>query len=1195
MRLTAVDIVGFKSFSEPTRIEFHEGVTAIVGPNGSGKSNITDAIRWVLGEQSTNELRAGRMVDVVFSGTQSKRALGFAEVTIYFDNQDGGLPIEFSDVAVTRRYYRSGESEYEINGAACRLKDIIALFMDTGIGKDGYSIIGQGKVDQILSPKGDERRQIFDEASGIVKFKTRKAESLKKLEQTDLNLVRLDDILGELSLRLGPLEKQADDARAFLAHSEALKTLEIWYVDNQVKNHLETEHQLNDELFTVKTKQKQAETRQAEIREAYESIGQTLALLENETESLRAEHDRLGTERSEVLAEKSRAELSLEHGQSRVDTLEQDIRALGSLLATSDGDDEKQKKKRESLERLLARYEAELEEKRNALEKALNEAQEAASKRRALADELDQLRQKRFEAKSELVEIGAEIQTRQRQLEESDALIAENKGDLSRLSFQLEEWKETHQKLCTDAELAATRFTEHMAALEAKSQTLQEAERELVTLSAEIKNIDYRSRLLTDLERQGEGYPGVVRRIEKKRREDSGFRDGVRGPLAGLLEVDDGFALAVETALGAAANHIVTENQQIASRWIAWLKETKGGRATFLPIAQMKAWPLDPKVIVKATGKKGFLGSADQFVRAADDLDEIIGRLLGRTLVVDTLDHALTVFNAVDRMVRIVTLDGELLSPGGSISGGHDERTGAGVISRKSELRQLTKKRAEIRLKEEAIETSIASLRPAIAALENERAMLDQARLEAIKKVDELQHTLDEADKTKKALEKANAETESRQSVLRAELATLRGTEQMVKQTVETVDHKETLLTERLSEDPVDDKTRAAVLDALRADVGDLRVNVTSVEETLRSHDALDEQMRKSREADRARLSEMERQIETARKTIEETKARLLSLNERSDKLAEALHLKQTDVRQKSVERQALESKRHEAFSKMETEGEAKGALLAEEEKLEAKRERLQNTIDELKNRLWERYELVQDELKEEDIPDLPGMTPAKASREMGALRTQIRDIGPVNPAAIEELSEVGRRVESLHVQREDMEQARQELETVIADLDRAMKEQFSDGFAKINAAFTQVFRELFNGGDATLELADQDNLLESDIVIRAQPPGKRMQNLNPLSGGERSLTAIALLFAIMRLRPAPFCVFDEIESNLDDANVLRFADYIRKYATETQFVLVTHRKGTMESADRLYGVTMQERGISSILSMQLETSARTH
>ncbi|HHU12539.1 MAG TPA: chromosome segregation protein SMC [Clostridiaceae bacterium] len=1188
MRLTAVDIIGFKSFSDATRIEFHEGVTAIVGPNGSGKSNITDAIRWVLGEQSTNELRAGRMADIVFAGTQSKRALGFAEVTIHFDNADGHLPLEYSEVAVTRRYFRSGESEYEINKAPCRLKDIVALFMDTGIGKDGYSIIGQGKVDQILSPKGDDRRQIFDEASGIVKFKTRKMESLRKLEQTDANLLRLDDILGELALRLAPLRKQAEDARAYRQYAEALKSLDIWYVDHQVKSHEQTLAELAADASDAGVAFRDAEARVLRIKHEYEQAGEALRDLDDAIEKMRSEHDVLSADKTTLLASRSRTELSVEHAAIRIRSLQDEAARLHEALDSKDGDHDRQAKKRAGLDALRTRYAAELKTQQSLLEEAVAAANLAAKKRQELSSQLDLVRQQHFDAKSRLVELDAELQILTRHLDDVKSAGSDRQGDQSRLMFQIESWQDEHARQSAlaaeqDAELAGKRGE----ADKARDALTQKTEA-LAALDAATNQAAYRMRLLTDLDRQGEGYPGVVRRIEARRHQDSAMGLDVLGPLASLLEVSDGFELAVETALGPAANHIVTKDQKTAAVWIDWLKKTRGGRATFLPIAQMKAWPLDRTLLEKVKGSAGYLGTADTCVQVNPELDEIVGRLLGRTFVVDTLDHALDVFNRVNRMVRVVTLDGELLSPGGSVSGGFDQRTGAGVISRKNELKQLAKKQAEAVVAKAELETELDEARTALRALMQTCETLEQNRRETARAIESLNRTMEQGETALAAYQKADRDARSREMELAAALTELTDAKTKATAFADELTDREAELVKQLADEPSADNR--SELEILRQDVQDLRVNLTSVEETIRSLDELAQHVQETRAAERQRLSGIEAEIKTVAAERDRAEEMLAKIHAEQTALERSLQTLADAVKAKQGERQALEGKRRDAFLAMEKEGETRGTLLAALEKLEAKKERIQNQIDELKNRLWEQYELVADELSVKLVPDMPDMTPTRAAREINGLRAKIRELGPVNPGAIDELADVSARVDGFAIQREDMEQARQELKTVIHDLDLAMKLQFKDGFTRIAAAFTQVFRELFNGGDATLDLADGDDLLESDIVIRAQPPGKKMQNLNPLSGGERSLTAIALLFAIMRLRPAPFCVFDEIESSLDDANVLRFADYIRKYSKRTQFVLVTHRKGTMESADRLYGVTMQERGVSSILSMQLET-----
>lgn len=1191
MRLKAVDIVGFKSFSEPTRIEFHEGVTAIVGPNGSGKSNITDAIRWVLGEQGTTTLRAGKMVDVIFSGTQNKRALGFAEVTIYFDNEDGALPIDFADVAITRRYYRSGESEYAINGSSCRLKDIVQLFMDTGIGKDGYSIIGQGKVDQLLSPRGDDRRQVFDEASGIVKFKTRKTESLRKLEQTDQNILRLDDILGELTLRVEPLQKQAEAAKQFLAFSATLQNIETWHAVTQIDSHETNRETLAAQLATLKGDLAAADAKTAAIRDAYEQGGKRLLELEAATEQFRTEHDRVGLERAELLTQKSRYQLESDHAKKRIVQLRDDLALLTASLAESSEEDKKQAAKRESLLRVKKRYDDDLDAAKQKLQAALTAASADAAKRRALADELDAVRQQRFDLLNRKIELETECTFLQRQAKEATHAAAEQRGDLSRLAFQLETWQDELQTAASQAQAAEAAY----AAAKEKAQTLQQTFDALTQrrskAEADMENVLYRQRLLEDLERQGEGYPGVVKRIEKKRQDDPAMAQGIWGPLASLLDVDDGYAIAVEVALGAAANHIVADNQRKASEWIAWLKTTRGGRATFLPVAEMKPWPLEPSLLTKMAALPGYRGTAAEAVHHDAALDAIVGRLLGRTVIVEGLQNALDLFNKMNHMVRVVTLEGELLSPGGSMTGGLDARTGAGVIARKNELKLVEKRRGELAAVLSDLQAQLTAGHTAAKDAQRALSETEAAHLAAAQALTDKQHVCQQGEQRAAQLKQKQAGGEQEADALAAQISEKEEAIATQQTALAELDRLEGDLKTRLEQHDQGDHQQAAQLEDLREDVQNLRVSATSVEETIRALDLMEAQASRTRASEEARRVAIEGQIAAHEATIEDVTVKLADAESKALVIEQKISELTRIVHEHQERRGALEQIRHEAFEAMEKEGEVRGSLLAELERIESRRERLQNQIDELKNRLWEQYELIADDLSLATLDVPENMSVTKATREINQLRNKIKDLGPVNPAAIHELAQVADRIDELTLQRDDVVASRQELATVIRDLDKAMKEQFEAGFAQISASFTQVFRELFNGGDATLELEEADNLLESDIIIKAQPPGKKMQNLNPLSGGERSLTAIALLFAIMRLRPAPFCVFDEIESSLDDANVLRFADYIRKYAHTTQFVLVTHRKGTMESADRLYGVTMQERGISSILSMQLASS----
>jgi chromosome segregation protein len=1186
MRLTSLELTGFKSFPETTKIEFDEGITAIVGPNGSGKSNITDAIRWVLGEQSLSRLRGSRMADIVFSGTQSRRALGFTEVTISFDNADLVLPIDYKTVEITRRYYRSGESEYEINRTPCRLKDIVTLFMDTGIGRDGYSIVGQGKVDQILSGRTDERRQLFDEASGIVKFKARKNEALRKIEITDQNLLRLDDILTELRLRLGPLENQAKDARLFLEINRELKEKEIYHIHCQVKHFSEQLRALGDEAAAIKVKREKSAATVDAIRDENEQTGKRIDVLQDETDLLHKQHDEASAKLAEISASLSRLELDDEHRTNRLQALADEKAQLADRRRAVSSDLAERKSKRILLKATVDRYESELEAAKVHLQALLARHDEEMRRRQKVKANLDHCRDRLFDLKTKKVDLESERRVIKTQLDAAKTTAAELKSTLSRLTFQIEDAVDTLNAVSTEKEAFDAERQMQLDLLEQISVSLSEQEERRATLRTERDNALYRLKVLENLERTGEGFPQSVRRLQQEISRNPDLGEGWIGPFSSVIEVDDGFELAIETTLGPSAWHIVVDEQKTASRLIGWLKDRRAGRATFLPVGQMSAWPLAERDLRELRAMKGWLGTADTFVSADLSLQKIVTRLLGRTVIADTLENALAMFNSCGRKLRFVTLGGDVLHPGGSMAGGYDDKTGSGLISRRREKRDLEKMIKDLVQKLAALEQEILQTGEERRKLSLERSEGEKQGAEFTSKqakaTQDLAHLQDTAVNLSTRLEQAKL----REEEFTAEEVKLKEQGEVLEAELMAAESEEERLREESSVDEQSLAGAEAALDDAREDVADLRVSLNSVLETIQAQDELEQRVKEDENAIERRLEAIACEEKSAQEKLVENAGLHEEMTVLQKTLELAMQQAKEEVSRLGEQRQALEVRRRELFSALEKEGEKAGYLTADYERCEASRIRVESRIDEQKSRLWEKYELTLE--TSQDFAKLD-LEPTKAAKDVAKLYSELKKLGQINPVVIEELEEVKKRSDELERQYTDMVLSRRELGQVIRELDEAMTERFGDYFQKLSASFRQVFRELFNGGDAALELADSDDLLESDILIRAQPPGKRMQSLNPLSGGERSLTAIALVFAILRLRPSPFCIFDEIESSLDDANVLRFADYIRKYSADTQFVLVTHRKGTMEAADRLYGVTMQERGISSILSMSLE------
>ena len=1179
MYLKSIEVQGFKSFANKIVFDFHNGITGIVGPNGSGKSNVADAVRWVLGEQRVKQLRGGSMQDVIFAGTENRRPLSYAYVAITLDNSDHQLSIDYEEVTVSRRLYRSGESEYLINGAACRLKDINELFYDTGIGKEGYSIIGQGQIDRILSSKPEESRELFDEATGIVKFKRRKNTAQKKLEDEKQNIVRINDILAELEKQLGPLEKQSAAAREYLKKKEALKLCDV----NMFL--LETER-VQGALTELEQKISDTDRELKETTGQYENIKKEHARIEEELEELNRRLD-------ETKEAASRAGLGRQQLEGQIEVLKEQINSV--------------RQGGEQLEGRLKNIAADVKERQEAREKLAAEQAE-------LAKQLEAAASVSGEADARLQELREQIEAENTAAEISKNTIisllnerASTKGRLQRYDAMQEQAQirrtELNQKLLlakSSEEEQRVQYEGHLKKLEEISGriiTLSEAQREKEEeaegLRRELgkKNEELEigqsafhresSRLesLRNMAERYEGYGNSIRKVMEQKKNVP----GIEGVVADLIKVDQRYETAIETALGGSIQNIVTENEDTAKELIEYLKKNRFGRATFLPLTSVGGRGGFAKP--EALKEKGAIGLASTLIRADKKYDRVVQHLLGRVLVAEHIDDAIRIARKYKHSIFIVTLEGESLSPGGSMTGGAF-RNSSNLLGRKRELTELEenvqKLEADIREARLQIETLREQRRERRAEAESLSTELQRLYLQqntAKMNSDQAKARLDEIIEGYSGLRKELSEIEkqfadihdSREAIFRE----IRESEEQEKQNEARIETAQARLAElKQSEaESIDDNEKAHLkLAALTQKAGFVDENAARIERELVRLHTEEQEIHEGMQKGNADIEAKEEGIGALRKQIEDMIARSERLNGETAELG--------------GKREALLTGQKDFFTKREELSDKQTRLDKEIFRLNSQREKLEETVDSLTDYMWEEYELTYNTalpMKQEEDMDL-----AALKRQTSVLKDEIRKLGDVNVNAIEDYKNISERYEFMNTQRNDLVKAEETLMGIISELDTGMRRQFEEQFARIRVEFDKAFKELFGGGKGTLELDPDADMLEAGVRIIAQPPGKKLQNMMQLSGGEKALTAISLLFAIQNLKPSPFCLLDEIEAALDDSNVNRFAKYLHKLTKNTQFIIITHRKGTMESADRLYGITMQEKGVSTLVSVNL-------
>ena len=1179
MYLKNIEVQGFKSFAQKINFEFHNGITGIVGPNGSGKSNVGDAVRWVLGEQSAKQLRGGNMQDVIFSGTETRKPLSFASVAITLDNSDHKLPVDFNEVTVTRRLYRSGESEYLINGSACRLKDINEMFYDTGIGKEGYSIIGQGQIDKILSGKPEERRELFDEAAGIVKFKRRKNTTIKKLQDEQANLVRVTDILSELTRQLGPLERQSETARIYLAKRDTLRELDVncFLVENE---------KTSQELKELDIKNTRAAEELEENQKAYDQTKVEYDRLEEELEKLTSQMEQLreDTQNKAIRRQQLDGEIKVlreqilagvqneEHYKNRLQTIEADLKERQTSLESQEQEKSQlhaallQAKKRQGdEEERLSNIQAQIEECTQAVENGKNEIIELLNSRattRGKAQRFDTMMeqidirragisQRQLHLKTEEAEQHTEMEKAREKFQGITTLIEEMNAECQRLDDEVHKLTSELKQQNSQMEIGQSAYHREASRLES------------------LKNITERY----------DGYGNSIRRVmEQKDR-----APGIKGVVADLIQVNKEYEIAIETALGGSIQNIVTDNEQTAKQMIEFLKKNRFGRATFLPLNSINTKSSFTQR--EALKEPGVIGLASELVTTGPEYTGLATYLLGRVLVVDHIDHAIAIARKYRHSLRMVTVEGESFNPGGSMSGG-SFKNNSNLLGRRREIEELESSVKALKKDMDAMQKSINDNRSKRNVIRDTIADLQEKLRQQYVAQNTAKMNMNQVEAKTKEIQAGYGEIQREQMEIRRQIEEAKADHNKIAEELKASEQDEKELEafiqtrqKELEEWKTEEQEVSKKLESLRLEASTAQQKESFASETLNRLNHEMEALRQEEADIHETLTLGSEENQKKRQSVEDLEAVIKTLGEEETKARAQLESWQAVKDEKNTSHKAFFEKRDELSGKI--------SLLDKEcYRLKSQMEKLEEHRESQISYLWNEYEITPNnalQYKKEELTDLNAM-----KRDIAQVKDEIRKLGNVNVNAIEEYKEISERHAFLSGQYEDLKTAEAQLEKIIQELDEGMRRQFTEKFQDIQREFDKAFKELFGGGKGTLELEEDVDILEAGIRIISQPPGKKLQNMMQLSGGEKALTAIALLFAIQNLKPSPFCLLDEIEAALDDSNVGRFAGYLQKLTKNTQFIIITHRRGTMNAADRLYGITMQEKGVSALVSVDL-------
>lgn len=1179
MYLKSIEVQGFKSFANKIVFEFQNGITGIVGPNGSGKSNVADAVRWVLGEQSAKQLRGSKMEDVIFAGTEARKPVGFAYVSITFDNEDHALPVEYNEVTVTRKVFRSGESEYQLNGHSCRLKDITELFYDTGIGKEGYSIIGQGQIDKILSGRPEERRELFDEAAGIVKFKRRKAASIKKLENERENLVRVNDILKELEKQVGPLEKQSEKAKEYLKLKQDLKIRDVnafLMESDEIRNSLkECEEKsliaandlkaANEEYDSTKAEYDSLEIQLNEINNSIETTNTLLSNTEIEKQRLDGVINVYAEQIKTIQANSihytnrlSDISKSIDEKNDSLSKLDEEKLSLAESLTSYEEKRAEAKAKHDEILNSIEEINRNIEDYNNKIIDVLSLKTKTTADNQKFQTMLEQKNIRKAELNSIIIQKKSEENLADNSINEfSDQLVkADNK--INNLTEQI---NDVNQGIITNKDKIS-----ELTSIIDKEQTQYHREKsKLESLIAITERYD--------------GYGNSIRKIMELKETNS----GILGVIADIIKVEKKYETAIETALGGTIQNIVTDNEKTAKELIAYLKENKLGRATFLPITSVSGkntYESEP-----CMQEKGVIGLASSLVRVDFEYTKLAKYLLGRILVVDNIDNALATAKKYKYSLRIVTLEGEQLNPGGSMTGGAFKNA-SNLLGRRREIEELKKNVSDVSKSLNEHKSLTSELRKTVASLREQNDSLNKAMREAqvekntivmnlnsaTNRRDEIISSLKDINSQIADVEREITEISGNLSNASDSLASLDSINEESKNEIESLN---SLLAEKKLEEA-----------AVNESFDNIKLQFSSL---LQKDSFIDE----NKERINQEISELKAESDDIQLKMASTNEEISAKNSEILQVKEKIAVSSKQIEDCKTKIEALKEKRNNYtnshkvfFDKRESISGRISDLDKEVYRLNATKEKLEESLDVLTDYMWDEYELTYSyasEYKNEEFSSLPAL-----KKEINSLKSSIRALGDVNVNSIEEFKEVNERYQFLKSQHDDLIEAENSLVKIIDELDQGMRVQFQQKFDEIKVEFDKVFKELFGGGHGTIQLVDDEDILECGILIISQPPGKKLQNMMQLSGGEKALTAISLLFAIQNLKPSPFCLLDEIEAALDDSNVARFANYLHKLTKHTQFIVITHRRGSMSAADRLYGITMQEKGVSTLVSVDL-------
>ena len=1186
MRLKKIELQGFKSFADKTEIVFLDGVTTIVGPNGSGKSNISDALKWVLGEQSVKTLRGSKMEDVIFAGTQARKKVGFAEVSMYLDNTDGTLPVEYKEVVVTRRVYRTGESTYLINNNECRLKDVQELFMDTGVGKDGYSIISQGKIDEILSSKSEERRHIFEEASGIVKYRTRKEEACKKLNNTNITLERVSDILNEIENVIGPLEKKANTAKKYLILKDELKKYDVISFLKLVSENADSLKKLDDTIYTFEQDIEKQLKVSNDLEQKKEELKERLGQIVQKIEETQDKYFKLQTE-----TEKLNSKIELEDGiikkdKQNIQRLNDEIKEDIDKISLLKEEITKRMEKKEAMSSNKIKFENELNEKMDSLNKIMETLDEKGVVIEEIKRKIDEANDRKYDLKVDISSMEATFEANEKQIEEKKKQKDKNISLKDSINVQ----KDDIYLCILNKTKERENVDKNITAINDNKRNLQEKydgrKNEIQKLNQEIMTKTSKLNYLVNIEKENEGYYKSVKEALEYSKND----ENVYGTLASLISTDEKYEYAIEIALGGYIQNIVCKTEIEAKKVIEYLKENMLGRVTFLPLNNLKDVKFDIKN--KAQRINGYIGIASELVKYDVKYSKAVNLALGSTIIVDNLDNAINMSKVLKSSAKIVTLSGEQIATTGSITGGKTSHKSAGLIGRSEKIASLktliaseTEKYNSLAKESNTVLDEIKSLEK---LLEQEKVKKENLNIEIAtcnQKYENIKNEIDKLESNKEATQNLIDNLENENKIYKEKIDEF--LEEIKK--IEEENSKEQVAVDEYAKF---NKEKQQEIDFLNEDIVNLKISLSSFDESITSLDEMKEKIEQDIKNFEFGIERKNEQIVILNSTIEESQKKIniakekikeqITFKDEYVKITENLKSEKSNIEksQENVETSILEGvKRVEK-------------LKDEKSKVESKKIKFDIELENIKNKMWDEYELTVSSAKKlsESIDEnIKNMDIKNINKNSDLVKKEIKDLGEVNVSSIEEYKNTKERYDFISKQKVDLEETKTKLNNLIANMTSIMKNQFSKQFKLITENFDETFKELFGGGKAELKLSDENNILESGIEIEVQPPGKKLQSMMLLSGGERALTAISLLFAILKLKSPPFCILDEIEAALDDVNVHRFAKYIQKYSKNTQFIVITHRKGTMEVASSTYGVTMQEYGISKIVSMKLK------